>query len=99
MADLSHFCRKPGPNEPVVLYAVPDRFIYNMERELPVLTNAEEHQYAKDLGASMGKEWSSWKGYESFVPISKSKVFNTIDARWVHKFKIVDGERIIKRRF
>ena len=98
MVDPCHLPRKPEPDEIVVLEVHPTKYSYNIERELPVLTKAEEAQYSKELEASMAKEWKSWNDYESFVPIRKSKAFNTIDARWVHKFKIVEGERVIKSR-
>jgi hypothetical protein len=46
----------------------------------------------------MAKEWASWNDHQSFIPRLRSAAKNVIDARWVHKWKVVDGKKIIKSR-
>ena len=92
--------RQPQPDEIIVLYA--DRNsggqTHVIERDTPNLTPAECKQHAVELDKAMAKEWASWNEHASFEPRLRSKANNVIDARWVHKWKYVDGKKIIKSR-
>ena len=43
-------------------------------------------------------ELKRWLNLEAFERVSKKNASNVIDARWVLKWKIVNGERIIQAR-
>ena len=64
---------------------------YLIERETPNLSPEEMKTHAKELDEAMAKEWGSWNDHQSFEPRLRSKASNVIDARWVHKWKMIDG--------
>ena len=72
--------------------------VYLIQRDLPELTAADAKTRAKEIEASMAKEWASWNAHEAFKPILRNKAKNIIDARWLHKWKIVEGKKAIKSR-
>ena len=72
--------------------------VYLIQRDLPELTAADAKTHAKEIEASLSKEWASWNDHAAFKPILRSKAKNVIDARWLHKWKLVDGKKVIKSR-
>ena len=58
-------------------------------------SRANLKKYSKDIDASMAKEWTSWNDHHSFIPILRNNAENVIDARWLHKWNIVDGKQVI----
>ena len=46
----------------------------------------------------MAKEWTSWSDHQSFEPRLRSQAKKVTDARWVHKWKMVDDKRVIMSR-
>ena len=62
-------------------------------RELSEITGADLIKYAKEIKQSMANEWTNWNDHHSFIPIQRNKTENTIDARWLHTWKIVDGNK------
>ena len=92
--------REPGPDE-IVLLELDKKTHgqrFKIERELPELTPADMITFAKEIEAAMAKEWASWADHSTFQPRLRSMATNTIDARWLHKFKIVDGKKVVKSR-
>ena len=69
-----------------------------IERELNVLTAAECRQHAAKCKQAMIDELRRWQGLEAFERCPRSQADNLIDARWVLKWKVVNGERLIKAR-
>ena len=88
-------------NEELVLMCINRRtndVSYLIERETPNLTQAEMKEHEKELEKAMAKELSSWHDHQSFEPRLRSKAKNVIHGRWVHKWKFVDGTKVIKSR-
>ena len=96
-ADL---CRTPMDEEVVLLRynRLSHEHVYLIQRDLRELTAADVKIHAKEIEASMAKEWASWNDHEAFKRILRNKAKNLIDARWLHKWKIVDGKHVIKSR-
>ena len=92
--------RAPDPMEVVVLQV--DRRTggqdYKIERDLPELTAAERKTHAREVDAATAAEWTSWNDHGSFRPQLRSTAKNVIDCRWLYKWKIVDGKKVVKAR-
>ena len=69
-----------------------------IERNLNVLTAEECRQNAPACKRAMIDELRRWQGLEAFERCPLAEADNLIDARWVLKWKVVDGQRIIKAR-
>ena len=72
--------------------------VYIISRECPEITGADLKTYAKEIDISMAKEWTSWNDHHIFIQFFRNKAVNVIDARCLHKWKIVDGKKVIKSR-
>ena len=75
--------RTPDEDEQVILQydVITHGQVYIISRELPEITGADLKTYAKEIDISMAKEWTSWNGHHSFIPILRNKAVNVIDAR------------------
>ena len=99
-AELKKLGRTPDNNEVIVLLI--DRRTLGktavIERDLSELSSTELRDNQSKVDKSMAKEWASWNDHGSFKPRLRSKAKNTIDARWLHKWKMIDGHKEIKSR-
>ena len=69
-----------------------------VERANNILTRDEALQHEKQCNQAMLDELKRWLNLGAFEPSPKKYASNVIDARWVLKLKVVNGERIITAR-
>ena len=71
---------------------------FQIQRDLPELNSADVKKHEKEVDTAMAKEWTSWNDHGTSKPRLRSAATNVIDARWVLKWKIVDGVKTVKAR-
>ena len=71
---------------------------FKIHRDLPELNSADDKKHQKEVDTAITKEWTSWNDHGTFKPRLRSAATNVIDARWVLKWKIVDGVKTVKAR-
>ena len=69
-----------------------------VEREMNVLTLAEAQAHEAECVQAMLDELKRWHSLGSFKRFPRRLARNVLDSRWVLKWKLVDGKRIIKAR-
>ena len=69
-----------------------------VERKDNILSREEALQHEKACNQAMLDELKRWLNLGAFERVSKKHASNVIDARWVLKWKMVNGERIIQAR-
>ena len=69
-----------------------------VERANNILTRDEALQHEKQCNQAMLDELKRWLNLGAFERSPKKYASNVIDARWVLKWKTVNGERIISAR-
>jgi len=69
-----------------------------IERELNILSKAEEQAHWNELQAARLKEIKRWTGRSVFARMRKRIATNIVISRWVLKCKMIDGKREIKAR-
>ena len=69
-----------------------------VEREMNTLTLEEARKHETDVRKAIYDELQRWNSLGGFVRYERSKARNILDSRWVLKWKMVDGKRIIKAR-
>ena len=69
-----------------------------VERKDNILSREEALQHEKACNQAMLDELKRWLNLGAFERVSKKHASNVIDARWVLKWKMVNGERIIHAR-
>ena len=63
-----------------------------------VLTLEEALSHPKEVKEAIYDELKRWTELKGFVRYPKHRSKNIIDSRWVLKWTIVDGKRVIKAR-
>ena len=94
---LKSLGRSVDPDEVVIMHVnqYSGESCYLIERDTPNLTPEECRQHSTLLDKAIAKEWASWNDHNSFKPILRSVAKNIIDARWVHKWKMIDNVKAI----
>ena len=69
-----------------------------VERENNILSRDEALQHEKACNQAMLDELKRWLNLGAFERCQKEHAGNVIDARWVLKWKVVNGERIVQAR-
>ena len=69
-----------------------------IEREIHNLTKEEEKKFHKEVVAAKEKELKAWVELEAIEPILRSEGRNVMTGRWVLRWKLVDGCKVIKAR-
>ena len=69
-----------------------------IEREMNILTLAEAQAHAEECIKAMRDELQRWVSCGGFRRFPKKLAENCLDSRWVLKWKLVDGKRVIKAR-
>ena len=69
-----------------------------VEREQNILTLDEARAHSKECDKAMLGELTRWPNLGAFERCPKKHATNVIDARWVLKWKEVNGKRIIQAR-
>ena len=69
-----------------------------IEKTLNVLTAEEARQHEAECKKAMIDELRRWQSLGAFERCPRSQADNLIDARWVLKWKVVAGKRLIKAR-
>eukprot|EP00973_Karenia_brevis_P077599 10783061-Karenia_brevis.AAC.1 len=69
-----------------------------IEREMNVLSLQEALKYPEHVRQAIYDRLERWIQLKGFVRYAKHQAKNMIDSRWVLKWKLVDGRRIIKAR-
>ena len=69
-----------------------------IEREMNILSLAEAQAHAEECTKAMRDELHRWVQCGGFRRFPKKLAGNCLDSRWVLKWKLVDGKRIIKAR-
>ena len=69
-----------------------------VERENNILTLEEAQLHGKLAEQAMLDEMTRWHTLGAFQRMDRRLASNVIDARWVLKWKIVNGKRIIQAR-
>merc|ERR1712185_387919 len=69
-----------------------------IEREMNNLGADEIRQHQTEVNQAILKELQRWVERGSFQRLRRSEARNLIDSRWVLKWKLVDGRRVIKAR-
>jgi hypothetical protein len=69
-----------------------------IEREMNILTFEEAMAHVEDCTKAMRDELQRWVATKAFARHPRKLAHNCLDSRWVLKWKLVDGKRIIKAR-
>ena len=69
-----------------------------VERENNILSREEALKHEKQCNQAMLDELRRWLNLGAFERCSKEHAGNIIDARWVLKWKVVNGDRIVQAR-
>ena len=69
-----------------------------VQKNLDNLTAQDVRDNWSLVEAAIRKEIKSFVDLETFEPIKRFLAENVCSSRWVHKFKLVDGTRIVKSR-
>ena len=69
-----------------------------VEREQNIISREEALKHDKECNQAMLDELKRWLNLGAFERVSEKHAGNVIDARWVLKWKVVNGERIIQAR-
>ena len=69
-----------------------------IERELNILTKDDEKEFAAECREAKAKELGRWTKLKVVERRKKKGAPNRIDSKWVLKFKIVAGKRVVKAR-
>ena len=69
-----------------------------IEKSYDILTPEEERRYADLVHAAVRKELDSWIEHGTVQQVAKSGASNIIDCRWLFKWKLVEGSRVVKAR-
>ena len=75
-----------------------DHWSLLVERDLHNLTREEGKQFPKEVHEAKKKELKCFVDLKVFESIYRKQQTNLVDARWVLKWKNVDGKRIVKAR-
>ena len=74
------------------------RWEFLVERDMHNLTKAEEREHWKEVKEAKRKELKAFVELKVFEPMARHLRKNLVDARWVLKWKSVDGKRTVKAR-
>ena len=69
-----------------------------IEKEMNILSLAEAQAHAEECTTAMRDELQRWVNCGGFRRFPKKLASNCLDSRWVVKWKLVDGKRVIKAR-
>ena len=69
-----------------------------VQREMNILDKSEADAHPQEVQHAMYDELTRWLTLGAFTRSSKSSATNLIDARWVLKWKVIDGKRTIQAR-
>ena len=82
----------------VVRYYATGRKEVVIEREMNILTLAEAMAHVDEVTQAMRDELKRWVSCGGFRRFPRKLATNCLDSRWVLKWKLVDGKRVIKAR-
>jgi hypothetical protein len=69
-----------------------------IEKAFDTLDANEVRKNYELVREGMVKEIRSWTALDTVKPVFRHQATNIVDGKWVHKWKLVDGKRIIKSR-
>jgi len=69
-----------------------------VEREMNILSLDEARANEVEVRRAIFDELQRWNSLKGFQRYPKAKARNVIDSRWVIKWKMVDGKRVIRAR-
>jgi hypothetical protein len=71
---------------------------FMVEKSFDTLTAADIKEHWKLVEASIRKEVQSFWDLKTFKVSSRASVSNICSSRWIHKWKLIDGQRCVKSR-
>jgi Reverse transcriptase (RNA-dependent DNA polymerase) len=80
-------------------------YVYNLdtgeehtEPDVMELTAEDLRKHKSLVDAGIRKELASFHQLKTFVPALRSSISNIITCKWVHRWKVVQGQRVVKSR-